>query len=175
MPVNARYLIKPEVRADLKDHDWYKSQCANGVGLQKMLGFSDDTVMGFYEAACALLQNKRYQDSADAFFFLSHLAPQVKAFWLGQARSERLQQHPNEAIPLYMAALALDQGNEDLYLECVRCCLAANNVEAAHSVLDDAISYASAHTDDTGCKKLHDTCTQGKEWITRKYAKGGLN
>ncbi len=169
MPLNQRYLIDPEYKKGLQDEKWLNSKMGDGRGLKDVLGFSDDAVVGFYEAACTLLEQQRYEDARDAFFFLSHLSPHVGAFWLGQARSEQLNGSPDEAIAYYMAALGLDQANLELYMECVRCCLAAYNFDSALTVLDNAIDYANQHPDNGNSTQLHDAAVEAKEWIIATY------
>lgn len=165
MQVDRRYLLSREVRESLHDRKSFSSKLAKGQTMQQILKFSDDAMLGFYHAAGRLLDEKKYGDSADAFFFLTQLAPQVTAFWLGLARSERLNNHLDQAIPLYVTAIAIEGGDKEVYLECVRCCLAAGKKEEAIQILDMALTYCDEHPEFSDGQDLHDTSLRCKEWI----------
>ena len=165
MMVQEKHLISPEVRARINDAQSFSQKIEQGATTQELLGFSNEAVMDFYEAACSLLDQKEYTKAADAFFFLAHLAPHVKAFWLGMARSERLNRNTKAAIGWYVNALLVDQSDTDLYMECVRCCIAGECHEEAVAILNLALAYAQDHPDEEGMAELHDVAIQGKEWL----------
>lgn len=167
------YLISDQVKNELKNPAEFVKKLESTSSFQKALGFSDEALLGFYEAAKSLLEQKRYSDAGNAFFFLSQLAPQVKAFWLGMARSEYLNGNTEQAIPLYVAALAFDDGDKEIYLECVRCCLAAQKYEEAIQVLDMALSYTQKHPDEPHSTDLYDTSLECKNWIISHH-RGGV-
>src|SRR5262249_40935147 len=48
-----------------------------GKTLRELLGFTEQTMLDFYEAASNLLEEHRYKDALDAFFFLVTIAPNV--------------------------------------------------------------------------------------------------
>jgi len=165
MTVQEKHLVSPEARAQINNPTAFTQKIEEGATTQELLGFSDEAVMDFYDAACSLLDQKEYKKAADAFFFLAHLAPQVKAFWLGMARSERLNKNTKAAVGWYVNAILIDQSDTDLYMECVRCCIGGKCYEEAVAVLNLALAYAQDHPDEEGMTELHDVAIQGKEWL----------
>ncbi len=165
MQLDEKYLISLHAMEVIKDGHALQERLDKGQTYQQILEFSDDAILGFYAAAQELLNQKRYGDASDAFFFLSQLAPQVKAFWLGMARSERLNHRIEEAIGLYLCVIAMEEADKSVYMECVRCCLSVGKTEEALQILDMALGYAAEHSDDIASKDLHDASIECKEWI----------
>ncbi len=173
MTIDKKFLLSVQVIEMLKNPDALKAKMNEGGSFQQILGFSDDAVVGFYDTAKELMDQKRYGDAGDAFFFLTQLAPQVRAFWLGLARSEKLNGQIERAIPLYVAAIALDQSDKDSYIECVQCCLEADKHDEAVQILELALEYASENPQEPQSKELHDTALECTEWIlAQKNRKG---
>lgn len=165
MPIDSKYLISEQAMNVVRDGKALQEKLNQGETYQQILGFSDDAVLGFYDVAKELMNQQRYGDAADAFFFLTQLAPQVKAFWLGMARSERLNNRLEEAIGLYLCVIAMEEADKSIFMESVRCCLAAGKKEEALQILDVALEYAAEHPESPESKDLHDTSIECKEWI----------
>lgn len=170
--IDEKYLLSESIKNELKDPKRFGERVRSCPTFQEALGFSNDAVLDFYNVAKNLLEQKRYAEAADAFFFLTQLAPQVKAFWLGMARSERLNNRLDQAIPLYIATIAFDESDQEAYLECVRCCLEAGQNEQAIYVLDIALNYVGRNEDVPGVRELYRTCIECKEWILAQANRG---
>lgn len=165
MNVDDKYLIRTEVLRSLDDHNSVVTKLTCGMTCQQVLGFSDEAILGFYEAAQRLLEKQRYDDAADAFFFLTQMAPAVKAFWIGLGHSERLRGQHESAGVAYMMAIGLDQGDKDSYILAVRTWLDAGNLEKALQVLDVALKYASQRKDDLAARDLEQVALACRDWI----------
>ena len=165
MDVDAKYLIRPEVLRSLDDHNSVVTKLTCGMTCQQVLGFSDEAILGFYEAAQRLLEKQKYDDAADAFFFLTQMAPAVKAFWIGLGHSERLRGQNEPAAVAYMMAIGLDQGDKDSYILAVRTWLDAGNLDKALQVLDVALQYTSQRKDDLAARELEQVALSCRDWI----------
>jgi len=113
--------------------------------LNSILGFSNESLTVMYDTARALLEDKQTQDAADAFFFLSSLSPATSTFWLGFARSERLNQHFDKALGAYQMSLIFNGEEPEYYLEAARCCLEMHDFDRAEEILNQAEVYATEH------------------------------
>lgn len=139
------YLLSNEAKRRLESPSSFSTSLEE-QGMQAVFGFSDRAIRGFYEAAKQLLEQKRYAEAADAFLFLTYIAPHIKTFWLARARSERLNYSADQAIALYVVALSFDEADEQIYMECVRCCLEAGRKDEAVQILDMALRYCQKHS-----------------------------
>lgn len=140
----------------------FAKKLEKGTPLGGLLGFSDEAVGIFYEAAVHLLEGKHGSDAADAFFFLSSLYPQVSAFWLGMARSEELNHHLDKALVAYQMAIITDSHEPTHYIEAVRCCLKMGELTKAEEILNHALFEADKHPYAHYSALLRSCALQGK-------------
>lgn len=165
MPIDSKYLISDEVRELLKDKKATAKKFRLGANYQQVLGFSDDALIGFYDTAYHLMEQQRFEDAADAFFFLTQMGPLVKTFWMGLGHCERLANRIEQAIPAYLMAISTDPGDKECYLECMRGLLMVGKITQSLELLDMGIDYADQHPEEDRARDLRDTCISCKEWI----------
>ena len=130
--------------------------------LNAILGFSDESLTVMYDTARALLEDKQTQDASDAFFFLSSLSPGTSTFWLGYARSERMNQRQNVALGAYQMSLIFNGEEPEHYLEAASCCIEMHDLDMAEEFLCQAESYAEEHPRADTATLLREYATQGK-------------
>ena len=85
-----------------------------------------------YEIAKNLLNEMRWQEAADAFYFLILLGPDTATFWLGLGISEQERQNLEEAMLAYAQAIHLDSALPFPYLYIAECQLALGDDEGAN-------------------------------------------
>lgn len=114
-----------------------------------------------YQAAKSLYDNSRFQESADAFNFLTILNPQNVAFWLGLANSEYQRKNYKEALVAYALVCQLDPDDYVCHIFSCRCYEALgdiknaiNSLELAQFVLKDQERELTLQIDDE-LKRLH--------------------
>ena len=111
------------------------------------------------------MEQRKYEQAADAFFFLTQISPLVKTFWMGLGHCERFNSHIERAVPAYLMAVSIEPNDQEAYLECMRGLLALGKVTEALDLLDMAISHADENSGEAWARQLRDTCVSCKEWI----------
>ncbi len=75
---------------------------------QEMFGYSDETLLQFYDLASKLVEERKYPGANDIFVYLTILAPHVSAYWIGQGICmQALGQH-NDALAIFKIAKFLN-------------------------------------------------------------------
>jgi len=95
----------------------------SGKTIQQIGGVSDATLEKMYQAAKKLYEEGRFQESADAFCFLTLLNSQKFAFWLGYANSQYQLQNFDAALEGYAFVTKLNPDDYVSHLfssECYR-------------------------------------------------------
>ncbi len=144
--------ISEKARATLANPELFWQSLTKGESILDVFGFSTEAITGFYEAAAALMDDKRYADASDAFYFLTVMLPNEPLFWLGTARSDWLGGNAAQALGPYLMALGLNPTDTEVFLETLRCCLAAGNTECAQRVIEQALEHAASHTEEATIK-----------------------
>ncbi len=75
---------------------------------QEMFGYSDETLLHFYDLARKLVEKKNYDDANDIFVFLTILAPHVSGYWIGQGVCLQALDKHIEALLVFKAANCLN-------------------------------------------------------------------
>ena len=78
------------------------------ASLREMIGIPPEDFDQYYQAACRLLQKKRYEDAADAFFLLTTLEASSFDCWLQLGLAQQKQKHYDEALKSYGIAAIID-------------------------------------------------------------------
>jgi len=96
--------IPEEIIEKLKNPEEFRKEIEQGKSLQSILGYTDDSMEKFYQAARTVFAEGRYQDSQDAFLFLTTLNPHVYAYWVGLGMSYQKLEEYEQAILAYECA-----------------------------------------------------------------------
>lgn len=115
------FLPSVESLSILRDKLRLQEEMMSGKTLYEIAGFSSDTMEKFYAAAYQIYANGAYLDSADAFFFLTHLNPLDPRFWLGLGMSEQHCCRYQAAIYAYSMAIYVES-SDPLPYYLMACC-----------------------------------------------------
>jgi len=99
--------------------------------LQEVLGVASHDAQRYYEAACRLLQKKRYSEAADAFFFLTMLDPTSFCYWLNLGLAEQMQERYVEALDSLGMATLLNMDDPTPHVYAAECYIASNKLSQA--------------------------------------------
>lgn len=136
------FRLSDQAKEKLKDKNLLKKELAEGKTAQEIMGFSNETMSKFYQAAYYLFENKRYQDAANAFLFLATLNPHTHDYWLGLGMSTQLCRDYESAIDAYELAALCDISSPVPYFYLAKCLFAIHDRESALQALDLAIETA---------------------------------
>jgi len=136
------FKLSKKAKEKLKNKDLLKRELAKGKSPQEILGFSDETMAKFYNAAYVLFEHKKYADAANAFLFLVTLNTYNHDYWLGLGMSAQLCGDYEAAIDAYEMAAVTDVESPVPYFYLAKCLFAIHDRESALQALDLAIEYA---------------------------------
>jgi len=136
------FKLSKKAKERLKDKEFLKKELAKGRTPQEILGFKDETMAKFYQAAYRLFEHKKYLDAANAFLFLVTLNSHNHDYWLGLGMSTQLNGDYENAIDAYEMAAVTDVESPVPYFYLAKCLFAIHDRESALQALDLAIGYA---------------------------------
>ena len=151
--------MSQRTKETLASPELFRQRMKDGESILDVFGFSTEAITGFYDAAVALMDEKRYKDASDAFYFLTVLVPNEPLFWLGTARSDWLEGNPTNALSSYLMAYGLQPMNTEVFLETLRCCVAVESLECAHQLIHQALELAASKPEDSEAEKLATAAT----------------
>lgn len=138
-----------------------------GKPISELLGFSPEVIDKFYEVAYQILQQKRFKDAKDVFFFLVTIAPQVSECWLGLGYAYGHCEEPEGAIQSYLRAIALSPHKADGYLAFARLCTAIQDFNRANKVCDIGMNFVHQHQNQPWAQELGNLLQEAKKQITQ--------
>jgi len=137
------FKLSKKAQEKLKDKELLKRELARGKTPQEILGFKDETMAKFYQAAYRLFEHKKYVDAANAFLFLVTLNTHNHDYWLGLGMSTQLCGEYEAAIDAYEMAAVTDVDSPVPYFYLAKCLFAIHDRESALQALDLALEYAA--------------------------------
>lgn len=141
---------------------------ADGKSISDILGFSDDAVGKFYEAAHHLIAQKRYKEAKDAFFFLITIAPQISECWLGLGLAYGQCKETEGAIHSFLRAIALSPHRADGYVAFARLFTAIDDIPRALRVCDIGMSFVKEHEKQPWAQELGKVLKETKQEISKR-------
>lgn len=142
-----KFTLSKSARALLENKIKIKKDLSEGKTIQQELEFSDETIAKFYSAAYHMLENKKYQDASNAFFFLITLNPDSYDDWMGLGISTQLCGHYEEAVDAYEMGAIIKPENPIPYFYLAKCFFAMHEKNHALQAIDLAIEYANEDAD----------------------------
>jgi type III secretion system low calcium response chaperone LcrH/SycD len=136
------FKLSKRAQKKLKNRALLKKELSEGKSAQEILGFSDETMGKFYQAAYHLFDHEYYQQAADAFLFLVTLNPKNHDFWLGFGMSLQMCGQFEEAIDAYELAAYYKLESPVPYFYLAKCMFAVHDRENALKALDLAVEYS---------------------------------
>ncbi|MCE5295209.1 MAG: hypothetical protein LLF94_11455 [Chlamydiales bacterium] len=150
--LEAKNIENPEISQDnlliLDDSDKFLSQISEGKYIYQILGITDATLINFYKAAYDLAQNKDYQKSRDAFFFLISIAPDVADFWLGLSICTTQLKEYDEALDATLRTIELDPACCPAYQNALFIYTTTNAPEKAKELRTYGLTFAHEHSNE---------------------------
>lgn len=137
----ATFRMPADLWKQLHQKGWLQEQMQEGKSLQEIIGFSDETMKQFYEAAYRLYNAGKESEAADAFLFLTTLNSSVEAFWLGLGMAEQCLQHYEEALSAYAMASMIIEDDPLPYYHSAACYQALQENENVRKSLELALQY----------------------------------
>ncbi len=137
----AEFKLSKKAKAKLKNKALLRKEIASGKSAQEIMGFKDETMAKFYQAAYRLFEHKKYTDSANAFFFLITLNPYNHDYWVGLGMSTQLNGDYETAINAYEMAAMCNIESPIPYFYLAKCLFAIHDRESALQALDLALEY----------------------------------
>ena len=136
------FLFSEATKKKLRDLPSFKKELEEGRSVQELLGFSDETMEQLCKAAYHLFEEKKYQESANAFLFLTTLNLHHCEYWLGLGMAMQFCQEYETAIDAYELAAISDVASPLPYFYLGKCLFAIHDRSAALQALDLAIEMA---------------------------------
>lgn len=136
------FKLSKKAKEKLNNQDLLKKELASGKTPQEILGFKEEAMAKFYQAAYQLFEHKRYVDAANAFLFLVTLNTYNHDYWLGLGMSAQLCGDYESAIDAYEMAAVTDVESPVPYFYLAKCLFAIHDRESALQALDLALEYA---------------------------------
>lgn len=150
----ASYLIHDEKLHQLKNPDDFFLFLAEKRQLYDVLGLSQEAVVTFYRAACSIIDEKRYDEGVNAFFFLVTIAAQVADFWLnlGYCYSQIGEYEP--AIEAYSRGIDLNPRQAGGYLSLTGTYVRLQQYEKGKEICAAGIELARSNRDEPWAQEL---------------------
>jgi tetratricopeptide (TPR) repeat protein len=144
---------------------------AEGKALHELLGFTGESMVEFYEAACHLFEEHRYQDAVVGFFFLVTIAPEVAEYWLDLGYAYAQQDQYQAAIECYVCAMKLEPQRVDAYLACAGTYIRMQDFEQAEIACDIGLKVALPNRGEPWAEELGTLLEEAKQQIEELFNK----
>lgn len=152
--------ISDEAIQRARDPELLRRYVEEGKTFQEIIGYSDEVMEKFYQAAYSLFQQKRYQDSADAFTFLTTMNPYVHNYWLGLGMSEQLIENYEGAAIAYGMAVMTDATNPVPLFHSSTCAYLLGDYEGALATLQEVVQRCGDQAEHQKIKQDAETLKQ---------------
>lgn len=117
----------------------------DGKPLSEMLGYSDQDIDKFFDAASQLMNDKRFEEAKQAFFFLVTIAPNRSECWLGLGYAYGQCKEPEGALRSYIRVIELSPHRIDGYLAFAHLFSNIKDFARAEQVCDIGLKFANEH------------------------------
>jgi type III secretion system low calcium response chaperone LcrH/SycD len=156
----SEFHLSDQAKARLKNKKLLRKELAEGKSAQEIMGFSDQTMAKFYQAAYFLFEHQRYEDAGQAFLFLATLNPHNHDYWLGLGMATQMCHDYEAAIDAYELAALSDIASPVPYFYLAKCLFAIHDRESALQALDLAIETAGEAVDYAELKRQAETAKE---------------
>ena len=106
-----------------------------GKTFQDIIELTPDEMLSFYNRGLELFEEKRLDDAADLFLFLTTLNPFVYEVWLAFAQVEQANQHWEASFQAFLQAIALKPREPEGYERLIEALKERGETEAAADFL----------------------------------------
>lgn len=137
----------------------------DGKPIAEMLGYSDKEITKFYDIASRMMNEKRYNDAKEAFFFLVTIAPNRSEFWLGLGYAYGKCEELEGALRAYVRVLELSPHRLEGYLGFAQLFTTLQDYANARKVCDMGLKFAAANKEESWAAELSDRLKKTKQQI----------
>jgi len=134
--------LSAEVREILQNEGFLKDSLATGKNGYEIVGWSELEQAELYGAAYGLFKDERFQEAADAFFFLVAMNPNHPEFWLGLGMALQKLGDYEQAVDAYEVSATCKLDNPVPYFYLAKCFFAIHERDSALEALNLAIEYS---------------------------------
>ncbi len=159
------YKVSEEKLAHIKDSDFLMKSVLEGDTFQKLLGFTNEQMLDLYEVCTKLIDQKRFEDSQNAFMFLLVLNPTISSFWTGLGVIWQQEHRLQEALFAFKVAIIHKMDSIEPYLSALRCCLEMQDHEEANRLLQIAIEMENEDVSNVDLQKLKAEAQELQKYI----------
>lgn len=137
-----------------KNEDAFSDQIVAGTSLQELAAINNATVEKLYQGAKRLFDQKQFDDSADAFNFLTTLNPNTYAFWMGLGNSEFHRKKYEEALWAFAWACKAEPSDPTCHLISSRCYKEIGEIDNAINALEIVLYVIEGRPEFTDWKPM---------------------
>lgn len=167
----APYRAKTDKIQIFEDPVAFMDFLTTGHAIYELLGFSPEILEQFYKTARRLVEEKRFEDARDGFYFLVTIAPMVGEAWLGLGYSYAQCKETEAAILALTQGVNLMPTKPDSYLTFCRVYIDMQDFEEAKKVCDLGIAHANTHKNEPWAKELVEYLQEAKKQIDILFQK----
>ena len=143
------FQIPEDAMERLRDPEVIKTYIAEGKTFQEILGYDNEIMEKFYQGACRLFENRRYDEASDAFVFLTTLNPYVHNFWLALGMAEQSREEFSAALVAYGMAGINDPSNPVSLWHTAHCHYLMSEPRQAREMLERLLNVCEGREEHT--------------------------
>ncbi len=159
------YLIMGDKLATINSAEKLTQFYADGNSLYELFEYSPKILTSFYKAAYKILEERRYEEGLNGYFFIVTVAPHMREAWLNLGFAACKLDDYLSGIEAFGNACELDPKKADSYLAACGGWKKLANYDNAYQVCDIGIHYASKHLEETWAQELTQKLESAKNYI----------
>lgn len=141
-----------------------------GSSLYELFGYSDEVLATLYKTAHKIVEERRFKEGYDAYFFIVTIAPHIREAWLNIGYTLCQLGEPLTGIEAFAKAFELDPTNPDSYLATAGAYKKHGDIAKSHATCDIGIKLAELHKDADWAPELMTRLQEAKRYL---YQVGG--
>ncbi len=165
--------VREEALAVFEDSLALQNALEQGNAIYQLLEFSPETMKNFFEIGLNLVKNGNYAKAKDVFYFLTTIASDTPAFWLGLGFCNAKLKNYDEARGAFRQVIALDPQNGDAYMGCVNALLKQNSPQEALKVCEEGLATALAHQNEPWAATLQGLLGDAQTYVKSHFLSKG--
>jgi tetratricopeptide (TPR) repeat protein len=148
------YKMNPEKIAAISSVEKLSEILAQGRTLSEHFGYSAEVLNNFYNAAHKIVEDRRFEDGFNAYYFIITIAPFFREAWLNFGYAACQLGQYQEGIQAFGKAVELDPRSPDGYLVLAGAFLKLQEATKARQICDFGINLGLANTEEPWAQEL---------------------
>lgn len=136
-----------------------------GKPLYEHFGYSNEVLIAFYKAAHKLVEERRFSEGKDAYFFIVTIAPHIREAWLNLGYTLCQLGEPLTGIEAFSRAFELDPTKADSYLATAGAYKKHGNIAKSYDTCDVGIKLAHLHNEAEWAPELEARLQAAKRYL----------